>query len=838
MRQYGEIKKQYPDALLFFRLGDFYELFMEDAEIGAEVLDITLTARPRGKDGKIPMAGVPYHAVDSYLAKLVKAGYKVAICEQIGEPNGKDIVERQVVRVVTPGTVMDEKALNRKQNNFLVSLNFDGSFLCIAATDVSTGHFEVKTKAVENLRVDISEELARLSPSECILSLKLYSDPEIIKILKNHRDLNIYEFKNWEIYSKQNDNYLKDHFKIKSLKAFDIIDKSIESKTCATLLGYLKETQKTDLKQIKKIVTKDQEEFVSLDKSTITNLELFSTIKERETYGSLLSILDSTKTAMGGRLLKSWLVYPLKDKLEINKRLAFVEEFTKNKSKLKEINEILKQINDLERIISRVASGLSNPRDLISLKVTLKNALKIKHLLLNFDSKLSQDIQKNISIKLQKLVTEIDQTIVDEPPVSVKDGGIIKSGFSVELDKIKNSISNDEDWVFSLEEKERKRTGINTLKVSFNKVFGYYIEISKANAKRAPHDYIRKQTLVNAERFITPELKEKEEIILASYEEINLLEYEIYNNLINNLVLEIETMQITSEKIATLDCIANFATIAIENNYIKPSILYSSEIRLKKSRHPVVEKLITESRFVPNDVSLSPSKHSLLLLTGPNMAGKSVLMRQVAVIVLMAQIGSFVPASSANIGIVDKIFVRSGASDVIASGISTFMLEMVETAYILNHTTNKSLIIMDEVGRGTSTFDGISIAWAIVEYLAKKNVKTLFATHYHELQELEEIYPTKIANYNMTTVFENKEPIFLYKFEKGATSHSFGVAVAKMAGIPKSVVKQSEKILEKLENKNTKQEHSEVKSILNKIDLDNTTPLKALRILEKIKKLS
>lgn len=834
MQQYADIKSNYPDALLFFRLGDFYELFEEDAKIGAEVLDITLTSRPRGKDGKIPMAGIPYHAVDNYLFKLVKAGYKVAICEQTSEPNGKEIVEREVVRVVTPGTVMDEKSLNRKTNNFIVSFVTDKTFYAIAACDISTGYFEVRQNEINDIHNEIVEEINRIKPAECILSNKNYNEPEIIKAIKSYKEINIYDFKNWELYEKDAEDHLMKHFNVLALNHFNLQNKDLAVVAASTLIGYLKETQKSELRQIKKIVYQDENNFVSLDRSTISNLEIFSTLKDRETQGSLLSVVDNTKTAMGGRLLKQWIVNPLKDKKLIDDRLDFIEEFYKNKNKHQEITEVLKHVNDVERLISRIASGLSNPRDLLSLKESIKNTLIVKHKLVGFNSDMAIDCQLQISVKLNNIVDLIDQSIKDDPSINLKNGGIIKDGFDKKLDKIKSNINNDRNWILELEEKEKKRTGISTLKVGFNKVYGYYIEISKSNAAKAPQDYIRKQTLVNGERFVTPELKTREERLLKADEKINILEYNLFKLIVSKITNYIEEIQVASFNIGIIDVISSFASAAIENNYVKPNILYSNEIRIKKGRHPVVEKLLSSGDFVPNDLSISPAKQSLYLITGPNMAGKSVFMRQVALIVLMAQVGSFVPAESARIGLTDRIFVRSGASDAISAGLSTFMLEMVETAYILNHATKKSLIIMDEIGRGTSTYDGISIAWAIAEYLVKNgSPKTLFATHYHELQKLEEKFPKKIINYSMQ-IEGNNNPIFLYNFIKGAADSSYGIAVAKMSGMPKGVIKNAKYILRDLEKTKPSSQNLKLDKYIKTIDINNTTPLQALKILSKI----
>lgn len=843
MQQYMSIKSEYPDALLFFRLGDFYELFMQDAEIGAEVLDITLTARPRGKDGKIPMAGVPYHAVDNYLSKLVKAGYKVAICEQVSEPDGKGIVEREVVRVITPGTILDEKALQRKTNNYLISLLTDGSYLAIAACDISTGYFQVKQTETDELLLDIIEEINKLQPAECILPSLHYEDPDILKALKHDRSINIFEYKKWDSFADSAADYLQEHFNVKTLSHFNIHSKTLAQKASAALLGYLKETQKSALSHIKKISYADNENSVVIDSSTITNLEIFSTIRDRESKGALISVIDRTKTAMGGRLLKQWLISPLKSKEEINKRLELVDELSKNSDLSNKLASILKNINDVERILARIASGLANPRDIISLKESLKQVLDIKTIVKQCESDLALEYERNISKKIQTIVDLIEKSILDEPSIHLKDGGIVKIGFDKKLDSLKSSISSDQEWILNLEKKEKSKLSLSSLKVGFNKVFGYYIEISKGQAKNAPKSYIRKQTLVNAERFITPELKKREEKILSAEEKIKAREYEIFMDVVEKILRQTDTIQSASVQIAQVDVLLNFAEIAQSYDYTKPNLLYSNELHIKAGRHPVVEQILPTGKFVPNDVIIKPAKQNLLLITGPNMAGKSVLMRQVALIVLLAQIGCFVPASSARIGIVDRIFVRSGASDVITSGLSTFMMEMVETSYILNHATKKSLIIMDEIGRGTSTYDGISIAWAVAEYLTKLSPKTLFATHYHELQKLEKEIPSKIANWRMAIEKRKEGPVFLYQFERGGAPHSFGVEVAKMAGIPKTVINNASKLLDKFENKNdelnneTKLENKALEKIVKKIDVNNTTPIEALKLIDKIKKV-
>lgn len=846
MRQYAEIKKNYSDCLLFFRLGDFYELFLDDAKVGAEVLDITLTSRPRGKDGKIPMAGVPYHAVDNYIAKLIRAGYKVAICEQVSEPDRYGIVDREVIRVITPGTVLDEKALEKKENNFLISLLIEGASFSISSVDISTGQLETKEVLFDDLASSLSNELARINPSECILPPKHYNSPEILKLLKQQKNLNIYCYFNWEKYARIGEKFLKDHFKIKTLESFDIANKPLSIKTSAVLISYLKETQKDKIGHIKKISTSNDSQYVLMDRSTITNLELFTTIREHDIRGSFLNVVDKTLTAMGGRMMKSWILHPLRDKKEIIKRYDGVEEFIKNSTLKKEITKRLEDINDVERTFSRLSVGIGNARDMISLNESLKKYIYIKHKLINSKAKINQNIQRDISTKLNNLVSLIEETILPEPSITVKEGGIIKDGVNEKLDELRVLIGKGKEYILDLESRERERTGIASLKVRFNQVFGFYIEISKSNLHNVPKDFIRKQTLVNAERFITPELKEHEEKILKAEEETKRIEYEIYQKVLSEVLSFTDDVQKASAAIARLDCIISFAEIASKNNYIRPKLLYSGEMEIKKGRHPVVEQLLDEMHFVPNDLKLNNINQHLLIITGPNMAGKSVFIRQTALIVLMAQMGSFVPAKRALLSIVDKIFVRSGASDVITSGLSTFMVEMVETAYILNHATKDSLIVMDEIGRGTSTYDGISIAWAVAEHLAsmKKPPKTLFATHYHELQDLEKEYPNKIKNFHLSVKEEQGVPVFLHTILPGGASHSFGVAVARLAGVPDSVIKRAYEVLHSLEARSKTHSISKTETLSNEsglyeefanLEINSMSPLEALNKLSELK---
>lgn len=854
MKQYKEIKDRYLDCLLMFRMGDFYELFLEDANIGAQILNITLTSKPVGKDNRIPMAGVPYHAVDNYINKLVKAGYKVAICEQLSPPNKYGLVERDVIRIITPGTQLSEQALDKKENNFIISIILDEKkkMFGIATADISTGYFSVTEKKYDELETTIKEQLARINPVECILSETDYNNFELLKVLNSEKNLNIYLFQNFSEYQDNAKKVLTKQFNVKTLAAFSIEDKLTSQQAAAGLLGYLQETQKTGITHMRKIVSDSDDEFVTLDKSTMINLELFSTIREHDTKGSLLNVLDHTQTAMGGRLLKEWLSKPLKSKEKIEERFDAIDEISINNEK-ENYKELLKQIPDIERTLSRLAVGLGNARDLLNFKNSLINILGIKTKLKSYKKiALLYELEKSISKDLERMVTYLDQSISDEPPIDVRIGGMIKTGNSSKVDELRKMVNNSKDWIKELEQAERERSGIQTLKIRFNKVFGFYIEISKNQAINAPENYLRKQTLVNGERFITKELKEKEELILSAQEKLCDLEFKLFTEICEKVVSETEIILQASYAIAELDCLVNFAYLAEMNNYIRPTLLYSGEIRIKNGRHPVVETLIDQNQFVPNDLDLSNKDSQLLLITGPNMAGKSVFIRQVAVIVLMAQIGCFVPAEQAFISIVDRIFVRSGASDVITSGLSTFMVEMVETAYILNHTTENSLIIMDEIGRGTSTYDGISIAWAIAEFLVtnfKKTPKTLFATHYHELQELENVFPSQIKNYSMAVAQKNDSPVFLYTVIEGAASHSYGVAVAKLAGVPDQVIKTAEEKLQTLENVSvvdlprealakwgdqTIFEHLLFKELDN-VDIAQMTPLDALNKLAELK---
>ncbi len=849
MKQYEEIKKQYTDCLLLYRMGDFYELFLEDALIGSKILNITLTHKRGGKDGNIPMAGIPFHAVDSYLTKLVKEGYKVAVCEQLSPPNKRGLVERDVIRVVTPGTILDEKALEKKENNYIICITLSEDVLALAIADISTGYFAVRKVKFINLATTLFNELSRLQPSECILSPSLYNNVDFIRLLRRQNNLNINCFQEWNFIADQATSILQQHFAVGSLKAFSIATNLLLQEVAATLIGYLQQTQKTKVVHIRTIEEIVDEESVQLDRSTILNLELLSTIREHNFKGSLLSVLDETITSMGGRLLRQWITSPLYSVEKINARHDAVDELLLDSKLRQKLADRLKEVIDIERLLSRLSVRIGNARDLVNLKLALQLILELKMLLQQAKSPLLKEINLSISDDLTKLIPYIDANIVPEPPIDLRIGKMIQKEVSPELDKLHEIIAKSKKWINDFENAERTRTGIGSLKVRYNSVFGYYIEVSKANLTLVPSSYFRKQTLVNGERFTTPELKKQEAIILSAEEKMSELEYNLFWQILEYVLSYTNSIQQAARQIAILDCLINFAQLAEKRQYIRAQFV-EGKFSITQGRHPVVETLLAEQRFCPNSVILDQDSPSLWIITGPNMAGKSVFIRQIALIVLMNQIGSFVPAKSAELSLVDKIFVRSGASDVIGEGLSTFMVEMTETAYILRQATGKSLIIMDEIGRGTSTYDGISIASAVAEYLVthfSSPPRTLFATHYHELQGLAEKYPTLISNYFMATEDGTDGPIFLHTIMPGSASHSFGIAVAKLAGVPEEVINSANKILSELETKSEIQrninfptqptiivEHL-ISKELTEIDISQMTPLEALNKLAELK---
>jgi DNA mismatch repair protein MutS len=805
MVQYMSIKKDYPDCLLFFRLGDFYELFLDDAVVGAKALDIILTKRPRGKDGHIPMAGVPFHAADAYIAKLVKAGFKVAICEQVSEPNNRGIVEREVVRIVTPGTILDEKNLRAKEHNYVMSISVGAEKIGIALADVSTGDFITSEfDHAGNYAERLSNEIARFNPVECVIDTESYNSPTLLKILSHEQRIPTTYFTDWKHWVTNAEQKLKQHFSVKTLRGFGLAAQEEATKAASALLGYISHTQKNKVEHLTSLRTYSSVDRMELDSSTIINLELFSTLRDPDGKGSLIYHLDHTKTAIGGRLLRHWIREPLQSKKSIGERLDLVTTLSHEGGLRTKIQKELGTMYDAERIISRLSVGLSTPHDLKNLETTLRATEKVVELVRPIQSPLVHSLAAGIP-KMSAIADYIGARIVALPPFDPKNGGLIKAGVDPELDTLRESIRGSTEWVAALEERERKRTGIGSLKVKFNNVFGYYIEVTHSNLSQVPADYLRKQTTVNAERFITPELKVYEDTILRGQEKINKREYGLFLETISNVLESTALLQQVAHQIAMIDCLVCFSETAVRDRYVRPEIISEGDLKIEDGRHPVVERL-QDISFVPNSTHLGKESQQLMLITGPNMAGKSVYMRQVALITLMAHLGSFVPAKRAIIPLTDRIFVRSGASDNIGRGLSTFMVEMVETAYILHHATPKSLVIMDEIGRGTSTYDGISIAWAIAEFLVttpEHAAKTLFATHYHELQDLEKHHPDTIQNYHMAIEESRARPIFLYRITKGGALGSYAIAVAHLAGVPETVTDRARVLLEKF----TKEHH-------------------------------
>lgn len=805
MKQYVSIKRQYLDCILFFRLGDFYEMFLEDAEIASKILDITLTARNKGKDGAIPMCGVPYHSSDSYIAKLIKHGYKVAICEQLGTPQESgEIVERDVIRIITPGTIIDENMLENKSNNYVLSLSINSKKpqIAFAYADISTGDFMIKEFFKPN-SIDqntfIVSKIADIYPSEVLLEKDLYENSSFLKLIRDLGKINI--SKSIESNNKHKENlvYIKTFLNIKSLEIFRLDENNVTSiHAIKQLLEYLRYTQKDKLFHIKKIKNTTDSESMQLDFGTINNLEIFYPNRRKENSKDtlcLIDTLDKTYTAMGGRLLKTWISNPLFNTKMIQGRLDIVEKIVNDHKLRADIQTNLKHISDIERLISKVGTKTANARDLVS----LANSLNLTNNLIKAAIEgniINKNEFHNISSETNKTISLIATRIKDDPPASLYVGGMIKDNVDQTLDDIKESIRDSKEWISKLEATERKSTGITTLKVGYNSVFGYFIEVSKANSSLVPNHYIRKQTLVNSERYITDDLKYREDIVLNAEEKINKIEHEIFQKLLIELLDFTSSIQNTARIVAKVDCLQCFASIAIENNYVKP-IVFSAphfDIHLNEARHPVIEKSLGQSEFTPNSTTFG-KKEFIHLITGPNMSGKSTYIRQIALIQIMAQSGSFVPATSANISIVDGIFTRIGAGDAISQGLSTFMVEMIETAKILNNATENSLIILDEVGRGTSTTDGLSIARSVIEYIHNKiKAKTLFATHFHELTTLDQKLKF-LRNYHIKAVSNGSDIKFLHKVERGGTDKSYGIEVAKLAGIPDEVINRAKELL-------------------------------------------
>jgi DNA mismatch repair protein MutS len=809
MRQYRDIKKTNPDCLIMLRMGDFYEMFYEDAVTAARELEITLTARGQGEK-RAPLAGVPYHALETYLGKLVKKGHKVAIVEQLEDPKkAKGLVKRGLVRIVTPGTLIDSSMLEETENNYIMALTSFGDEFAVAFCDMSTGEFS--TTKLDSLSMLISE-IVRLNPSECVIPESLKVNAELVSQIKDHgcylNSLEDYYFK-----AEKAREVLLAHFNLSSLDSFGLEDKKLNLAVSGALLKYLIDTQKNSLSHLKKISVSSRDKMV-LDSSTLRNLELIKNIKDGSNRGTLLSVLDKTITAMGSRLIKKWIKEPLLNKKVIENRLGAISTLNKSVIVREEIISLLNEVYDLERLISRVNYGNANPRDLLALKHSLLQIPFVKEKLTGLDSELLSKIA-NIS-GMEDVANLIESAIKDDSPITIREGGMIKAEYNQELAELIDIKTNSKKYLQEIEEREKKKTGITTLRISYTRVFGYFIEVTKKNLHLVPETYIRKQTTANSERYITEELKLEEEKILGAQEKIAELEYNLFQDLIKKIAEQTSEIQEAGLKLSVLDVLCSLAKVAMVNNYCQPRFVEEKVIQLRNGRHPVVE--ILEDKFVPNDVVVEQGE--MMIITGANMSGKSTLQRQVALIVLMAQIGSFVPADEAVLGITDRIFTRVGASDDLASGQSTFMVEMNETASILNNATENSLIILDEIGRGTSTFDGVSIAWSVAEHIYNQiKAKTLFSTHYHVMNKLEEKF-AKIRNYYLAAKESRGEIVFLYKLMSGGTDQSFGVHVAKLAGLPYEVISRAEEIQQILEKDDEMVKRIKAKKLEDQRSLD------------------
>lgn len=797
MQQYLETKKEYQDCILFYRLGDFYEMFFDDALVASKELEITLTGKSCGQEERAPMCGVPYHAVDSYLNKLVSKGYKVAICEQMEDPKlTKGIVKREVVRIVTPGTNLDIQALDDRKNNYLLCVCYFPGKIGISVADVTTGDYYLTE--VEDIR-KLQDEINKYAPSELICNEQFFVSGYDIEDLKNRLHVSVYSLDPHYFDEDTCRKVLLKHFHVTTLSGLGIEDFPTGLIAAGALLQYLYETQKTSLAHFTHLYPYLTSKYMLLDSSTRRNLELTETLREKQKRGSLLGVLDRTKTAMGGRLLRKYIEQPLIDKEKIEANLDTVEVLGKNSVDRDEIREYLNTIYDLERLLGKISYKTANPRDLIAFRNSLSMLPAIKTLLEGFDTSVLNDIRERLDT-LEDIYHLIEDAIVDEPPIAIREGGIIKEGFHETIDSLRRAKTDGKNWLAALEEEDRERTGIKNLRIKYNKVFGYYFEVTNSYKDLVPEDYIRKQTLANAERYTTPRLKELEDSILNAEDKLYALEYDLFCEIRDAIFAEIERIQKTARAIAKLDVFASLSYVAERNHYVRPMLNEKGIIDIKEGRHPVVEQMIQNDMFIANDTYLDNQKHCISIITGPNMAGKSTYMRQTALIVLMAQIGSFIPAKKANIGVVDRIFTRVGASDDLASGQSTFMVEMNEVANILRNATPNSLLVLDEIGRGTSTFDGLSIAWAVIEHISNRKIlgaKTLFATHYHELTELEGKMDN-VNNYCIAVKEKGDDIVFLRKIIKGGADKSYGIQVAKLAGVPDMVIDRAKEIVEQL----------------------------------------
>ena len=811
MKQYMETKSQYQDCILFYRLGDFYEMFFEDALTASRELEITLTGKNCGQEEKAPMCGVPYHAVEGYLNRLVAKGYKVAICEQVEDPKTtKGIVKREVVRIVTPGTNLDTQALDETKNNYIMCIVYIADRYGVSVADISTGDYFV-TEIPDSAK--LLDEIYRFSPSEIICNEAFYMSGVDMDGMKDRLGITIYSLESWYFDDEVCRKKLLEHFEVSSFAGLGLADYDCGIISAGALLQYLLETQKNSLSNLTHITPYAAGKFMMIDSSTRRNLELCETLREKQKRGSLLWVLDKTKTAMGARTLRKYVEQPLIDKTEIIRRLDAVQELKEQAISREEIREYLSPVYDLERLITKIAYGSANPRDLTAFRSSLEMLPALLYILQEMKAELLKDLAVDLD-PLEDLCILVKKAIREDPPIAMKEGNIINDGYNEEVDKLRRAKSDGKDWLAKLENDEREKTGIKNLKIKYNKVFGYYLEVTNSYKEMVPEYYTRKQTLANAERYITPELKELEDMILGAEDKLSALEYELYSEVRDLIASQIERIQKTAKAVAALDAFASLALVAERNNYVRPKINEKGVIDIKEGRHPVVERMIPNEMFISNDTYLDDKKHRISIITGPNMAGKSTYMRQTALIALMAQIGSFVPAKSANIGLSDRIFTRVGASDDLASGQSTFMVEMTEVANILRNATSKSLLILDEIGRGTSTFDGLSIAWAVIEYISDSRLlgaKTLFATHYHELTELEGKIDN-VNNYCIAVKEKGDDIVFLRKIVKGGADKSYGIQVAKLAGVPELVIGRAKEIVEELSDEDITARVSEIAS--------------------------
>lgn len=859
MQHYLKMKEQYKDCVLFYRLGDFYEMFFDDAINVSRELELTLTGKECGMEERAPMCGVPFHAAETYISRLIGKGYKVAICEQLEDPKtAKGMVKRDVVRVVTPGTVIEANMLDDKKNNYIMCVYKNGIYFGLTVCDVTTGDFRTTEIKDTNNFTTLMDEMSKYSPAELVVNPLLYECEEEIAKIKERFEIYITDLDesdfvdNYEALEVKYNVVDDDENKIESLK-----DNVLSVAATNALLTYLLDTQKNNLDHINKLILYKTTKYMALDINARRNLEITEKLRDKTKKGTLLWVLDKTSTSMGGRLLRRWINNPLLEPEQICKRLDAVAELKDDIILRGDITDSLKKVYDIERLAGKIAYGSANARDLVSLKNSAKQLPEIKEILSRAKAPLLTELQSELDV-LKDIYRLIDKTIAEEPPIGLKEGGLIKKGYDKEIDQLKSATTDGKKWIVQLEVREREQTGIKGLKVGFNKVFGYYIEVTKSNLSLVPDRYIRKQTLTGGERYITEELKNLENQILGAEEKVVNLEYNVFIEVRDKIEAQVARLQKSASIIATLDVLCSFATVADDMNYVRPIVDNSGVIDIRDGRHPVIEKILPSGSFVQNDTYLDEGENRLAIITGPNMAGKSTYMRQVALITLMAQIGSFVPASSAKIGVVDKIFTRVGASDDLSMGQSTFMVEMMEVAQILKEATKNSLVILDEIGRGTSTYDGLSIAWAVAEYISDKEkcgAKTLFATHYHELIGLEEKLDG-VKNYSVAVREKGEDIIFLRKIVKGGTDESYGVHVAKLAGVPQGVTKRANEILKNIERKNVlnnKKLEKENKNVaegqltmynyklaeiaheLDKVDVNELTPIEALNTLVKIK---